>query len=91
MWAAKAAKVEYKLLPKLCRGGRDQETWLTNSRIMNRTLLMMNGHFRPYLSAAIPKMIDPTAEDGKAGLLVEESLETNSIRAETYTETSAPE
>ena len=27
---------------------------------MNRTLLITKGHFLPYLSAARPKMIDPT-------------------------------
>ena len=27
---------------------------------MNRRLLTMKGHFRPYLSAASPKIIEPT-------------------------------
>lgn len=34
---------------------------LTNSKTINRMLLTMKGHFLPYLSAATPKRIDPTA------------------------------
>ena len=34
--------------------------WLTSSRIINKRLLMMNGHFRPYRSLAIPNKILPT-------------------------------
>ena len=36
------------------------ESLLTSSRIMNKTLFRIKGHFRPYRSEAIPKRIDPT-------------------------------
>jgi hypothetical protein len=34
--------------------------YLTSSSTMNNILLMMNGHFLPYRSAATPKRIEPT-------------------------------
>lgn len=37
-----------------------REVLLTSSRTINRTLLTTKGHFLPYLSAANPKIIEPT-------------------------------
>lgn len=51
----------YWSFPESLFSGRGKsEKRLTSSRIMNKTLLTMNGHLRPYRSAAIPKRIEPT-------------------------------
>lgn len=36
--------------------------------MMNKMLLTMKGHFLPYLSAATPNRMDPTAVEEEAGV-----------------------
>ena len=42
---------------------------MPSSRTMNRILLTTNGHFRPYRSAARPKMIEPTERNIRTNVI----------------------